>query len=196
MIKYEIIAKDCNDLFARTDKKYYRFNSDDGIKNPTGKLLFTSPIANRFRIVLVGQDAFGQKVRMIRNNPVQGIIPVVIGFAKNDIESATISKLIKEYINNPEYDDCNIIYVSAKTPLGMDLFNRYKDNLSDSMTFRGNDKGSEEERKKEALKILNMEWGNKLESGSFDVDWKKNNGEIVHEFISDFAGLKDYLFNS
>lgn len=172
------------------------FNSDDGIKNPTGKLLFTSPIANRFRIVLVGQDAFGQKVRMIRNNPVQGIIPVVIGFAKNDVESATISKLIKEYINKPEYDDCNIIYVSAKTPLGMDLFNRYKDNLSDSMTFRGNDKGSEEERKKEALKILNMEWGNKLESGSFDVDWKKNNGEIVHEFISDFAGLKDYLLHT
>lgn len=30
MIKYEIIAKECNDLFARTDKKYYKFSSYDG----------------------------------------------------------------------------------------------------------------------------------------------------------------------
>ncbi len=172
------------------------FNSDDNIKNPTGKLLFTSPIANRFKIVLVGQDAFGQRVRLIRNNPIPGKIPVVIGFAKNDTECALLSKLVKEYIGNPEYDECNIIYVIAKTPLGADLYARYKDNLSDSMTFAGNDKGSEAERRKEALKILNLEWGNRLESGAYDVSWKKNNGEYCNEYIPDFSSLKDYLLHT
>ncbi len=172
------------------------FNSEDGTKNPTGKLLFTSPIANRFRIVLAGVDSFVQKVRMIRNNPVQGKIYAIFGFAKTDVECATLSKLVKEYLNNPDYDDCNIIYITSKTPLGADLYNRYKDNLSDSMTFARNDKGSEAERRKEALKVLNLEWGSRIEKGTFDVDWKKNNGEYTHEFISDFTSLKAYLLQT
>lgn len=172
------------------------FNSEDGVKNPTGKLLFTSPIANRFRIVLTGVDSFIQRVRMIRNNPVQGKIYAILGFAKTDVECATLSKLVKEYLNNPDYDECNIIYITSKTPLGSDLYSRYKDNLSDSMTFAGNDKGSEAERRKEALKVLNLEWGSRIEQGTFDVDWKKNNGEYTHEFISDFASLKAYLLQT
>ncbi len=172
------------------------FNSEDGIKNPTGKLLFTSPLANRFRIILTGVDSFSQRVRMIRNNPVQGKIYTILGFAKSDVECATLSKLVKEYLNNSEYDECNIIYIISKTPLGADLYNRYKDNLSDSMTFAGNDKGSEAERRKEALKILNLEWGSRIEAGTFDIDWKKNNGEFVHEFISDFAALKSYMLQT
>lgn len=172
------------------------FNSEDGTKNPTGKLLFTSPIANRFRILLAGVDSFVQKVRLIRNNPVQGKIYAILGFAKNDVECATLSKLVKEHLSNPDYDECNIIYITSKTPLGSDLYGRYKDNLSDSMTFAGNDKGSETERRKEALKVLNLEWGSRIELGTFDVDWKKNSGEYTHEFISDFAALKSYLLQT
>lgn len=155
------------------------FNSEDGVKNPTGKLLFTSPIANRFRIVLTGVDSFIQRVRMIRNNPVQGKIYAILGFAKNDVECATLSKLVKEYLNNPDYDECNIIYITSKTPLGADLYSRYKDNLSDSMTFAGNDKGSEAERRKEALKVLNLEWGSRIEQGTFDIDWKRITESIL-----------------
>ena len=172
------------------------FNSEDGTRNPTGKLLFLSPISNRFRFMLVGQDSFGQRVRRFRENPIPGRISVVMGFAKNDAESAAIGKLVKEYINNPEYDSCKIIYISAKTPLGMELYGRYKDNLSDSMTFAGNDRGNENERRREALKVLNQEWGSKLESGAFEVDWKKRNGEYVHEFLPDFSSLKDYLLHT
>ena len=61
------------------------------------------------------------------------------------------------------------------------------------MTFSGNDKGSEAERRKEALRVLNLEWGSKLEAGSFEIDWKNNNGAVVHEFIPDFASVKSYL---
>lgn len=172
------------------------FNSEDGMKNPTGKLLFTSPIANRFKIALAGVDSFTQKVRMIRNNLLPGKIYAVLGFAKYDIESATLSKFVKEYLGNPEYDECNIIYITAKTPLGSDLYARYKDNLSDSMTFSGNDKGSEAERRKEALRVLNLEWGSKLEAGSFEIDWKNNNDEVVHEFIPDFVSVKSYLLQT
>ena len=73
---------------------------------------------------------------MIRNNLLPGKIYAVLGFAKNDIESATLSKFVKEYLGNPEYDECNIIYITAKTPLGSDLYARYKDkNLNQLMEF-------------------------------------------------------------
>lgn len=79
------------------------------------------------------------------------------------MESASVSKLVKEYIGNPEFDAYKIIYVSSKAPLGTDLYEKYRDSLSDSMTFAHNDKGNENERRREALKVLNQDWGTKIE---------------------------------
>ena len=41
-----------------------------------------------------------------------------------------------------------------------------------------------------------MEWGSKLEAGSFEIDWKNNNDEVVHEFIPDFVSVKSYLLQT
>ena len=172
------------------------FNSDDVIKNPTGKVLFQSPISDRFKIVLAGSDTFGLKVRKFRDLIIPGKINMIIGFAKNDVESANISKLVKEYIGNSEFDSYKIIYVSCKTPLGADLYEKYRDSLSDSMTFAHNDRGSENERRKEALKILNQDWGTKIERGAFEVDWKDNGGQLRHEYITGFTALSDYLLHT
>ena len=172
------------------------FNIDDAVKNPTGKVLFQSPVSDRFRIVLAGPDSFGLKVRKFRDNIIPGKINMVIGFAKNDVESAGISKLVKEYIGNAEFDGYKIIYVSSKAPLGADLYEKYRDSLSDSMTFAHNDKGSENERRKEALKVLNQDWGTKIENGAFEVDWKDNSGQMHHEYITGFNALSDYLLHS
>lgn len=172
------------------------FNIDDAGKNPTGKVLFQSPVCDRFRIVLAGPDTFGLKVKKFRDIIIPGKINLIIGFAKNDVESASVSKLVKEYIGNPEFDAYKIIYVSSKAPLGTDLYEKYRDSLSDSMTFAHNDKGNENERRREALKVLNQDWGTKIENGAFEVDWKDNSGQLHHEYITGFVALSEYLLHN
>jgi hypothetical protein len=63
------------------------------------------------------------------------------------------------------------------------------------MTFAGNDKGSENERRKEALRVLNLEWGSKIETGAFEIVWRKGD-ELITEYSVGFNALKEYLLRT
>lgn len=133
----------------------------------------------RYLVKYVSVNDFKPTINLLRSQEptIGNKIMAVVSFAKDDTESATIGKYIKEAIADISY---NIVFIDASlTPLGNDLMEQYVEAMANSVINLKQDRGLAAQydvNSKETLK----KWRNRITDGEFVVYTReKPNGERV-----------------
>lgn len=122
----------------------------------------------RYEVRCVASNDFRSTINQLRNQEADmgNKITSVITFAKDDIESVTISKRISEAISDGSY---NIVFIDASiTPLGNDLYEQYVDSMANAMYQRGKDNAQANQYENNAKEVL-KKWKNNIVNGEFIV---------------------------
>lgn len=123
-------------------------------------------LALRYTIEFATVDNFKLKINELRNKKpnMSNKILAVVTFAKNDEESASISKSIKEATKDESY---HMIFIDASTtPFGADGFEQYIDNMANSSYQRGKDNALANQYEENAKEVL-KKWKERIASGGF-----------------------------
>jgi hypothetical protein len=131
----------------------------------------------RYVIKYVAVSDFKSTINLLRNQEsVYGNkIMAVVAYAKDETESATIGKYIKEAIADGSY---HMVFIDASiTPLGADLMEQYVEAMANSVINLKTDRGLAAQYESNAKDIL-KKWRNKITDGEFVVYTKdKSMGE-------------------
>ena len=102
-------------------------------------------------------------------------IPLVVTFAQNDEERASLLKTIREVMVDP---GCTLVLIdTSATPFGQDAMEQYIENMANSVYQHGKDNKLSERFGQLAKENLNQ-WKGRIESGEFIVYTNdKANGE-------------------
>lgn len=137
----------------------------------------------RYVTRFVSSSDFRATINTLRNQEASmtGKIVAVFAMAKDDSESATVSKMIADFVADTSY---HMIFVDASvTPLGKDILDQYVDAMANAQYQRGKDNGlaaQYEQNAKEALK----KWKNRIAAGEFIVSYADADGHSVSERVN------------
>ena len=175
---------------------------DDIRKNDTSTLIHEGNLSEavtlsgalklRYNIRFVSSSDFHTTINLLRNKEGDnaGRINAVIALAKDDIESANISKMITDAIEEGSY---HMIFIDASiTPLGKDTLDQYVDAMANSQYQNGKDNGLAvryDQNAKDALK----KWKNRITNGEFIISYASDNGCLIKERISSVDQLNNAL---
>ena len=127
-----------------------------------------SALALRYEIEFATVDNFKLKINELRNkeNVLGNRTVALIAFAKNDEESASLSKSINEASKDSSY---HMIFIDASiTPFGADAFEQYLDNMANSSYQRGKDNALANQYEGMAREVL-KKWKERIAAGEFAV---------------------------
>lgn len=146
----------------------------------------------RYVIRFVSSTDFRTTVNTLRNQESNNIgkIMAVVAMAKDDSESATIAKMIRDFVADKSY---HMIFIDASvTPLGKDTLEQYVEAMANAQYQRGKDNAlavQYEQNAKDALK----KWRNRIASGEFDISYMSEDGHVVNERVSSVEHLCNSL---
>lgn len=159
------------------DPEVFRKNIEEIKKKPTTTLVNTvsvheavslvASIKNRYVLDHCSSNDFDTVLRNVTNkaeaNPVK--IPAVIVFAKDDSESAAVSKKIAEAVKN----NCKAVIIDASLrPLGKNNHEDYCENLAYSICYRGKNNDQANEYDKISKEILER-WKKEIATCQFKI---------------------------
>lgn len=126
---------------------------------------------------------FRKTINTLRNQEasMMGRIVAVVAISKDDNESATLSKMISDFVADTSY---HMIFIDASvTPLGKDTWDQYVEAMANAQYQRGKENGlaaQYEQNAKEALK----KWKNRIADGEFIVSYAEIDGHVVSERVN------------
>lgn len=132
----------------------------------------------RYELRYVSSTDFDTQIKQLRNQEAsyENKIVAVVCFAKDDAESVTIGKKIRDALKDGSY---NMIFIDATTtPFGRDGYNQYRDDMAQSMYQQGKDNtlaGQYANNAKDALK----KWKSRINDGEFIVFTRQKDNMIV-----------------
>lgn len=106
-------------------------------------------------------------------------IPLIVAFAKNDVEQNNVTQKIQSYMADPSLE--GFVFVDASiTPLGMDAWKQYVENKAQMKCFAQKDRKQSEQHDKNAKGVLSQ-WKNRICAGDFYVysKYDKSGDRIV-----------------
>lgn len=142
----------------------------------------------RYVTQFVSSTDFKTTINTLRNleGTMTGKIVAVIAMAKDDSESATISKMISDAVADGSY---HMVFVDASvTPLGKDTLDQYVDAMANAQYQRGKDNGlasQYEQNAKDALK----KWKSRIAAGEFIVSYADESGSAITERVNSIEQL-------
>ncbi|GHS97043.1 hypothetical protein AGMMS50276_16420 [Synergistales bacterium] len=120
------------------------------------------------KLIAVTHLDFTKTINALRDKQSNWHFFAVIAFAKDDAEVPAFRKAIKEAAANEEYK--HIIFIDAlSTPLGADAFEQYVGFSAMSMYYSGNENTYSKNKSDEARRVLDSDWKNRIENGTFIV---------------------------
>ena len=156
-------------------------------------------LALRYFIEFATVDNFKQKINELRNkeNQLSNKLLAVVTFAKNDEESASLSKSIQEAVKDETY---HMLFIDASiTPLGADAFDQYIENMAYSDYHNGKDNSLSMQFGNMAKDVL-KKWQERIRLGSFilysfsnPTGKRLSNIEELSKELSDLNSEKYYL---
>ncbi len=174
-IKNEILKKDTSELIVEG--------------NISEAINFGGALKLRYQTQFVSSFDFRTEVNKLRNREVgyAGKITAVIALAKDDRESAAISKMIEEFLEDGSY---HMIFIDASiTPLGKDNFEQYADAMAHAQYHRKRDYGLAEQYENSAKAYL-RKWKNRItEEGEFILSYFDLDGKKIRERINTIEQL-------
>ena len=125
-------------------------------------------LSMRYVLKCVASDSLVATINQLRNQePSYGNkILLVAAFARNDEESASVIKLIREKITDASY---HIHFIdTSSTTLGPSALDQYAENMAYSKCYAGKDNTLAADYDKKAKEILTA-WKNKIVDGEFTI---------------------------
>jgi hypothetical protein len=125
----------------------------------------------RYQIKTATADNFKRVINEIRTETGKFMnrFPLVLLFAKDDQEVASLKKKIGEYYKTVSEEDIEIIFLNTNfTPLGSENFQEYAENLAHSSFHRGKDDGIADQYDKRSREILEQ-WKNRICKDQFVI---------------------------
>ncbi|MDR3259973.1 MAG: hypothetical protein LBT51_10240 [Fusobacteriaceae bacterium] len=136
----------------------------------------------RYKIEYATSDSFKAKINTMRNqeDTFANKILAIATFARNDEESAAISKAITAAVKDGSY---KMIFIdTSSTPLGSDAFEQYLENMANSNYHRGKDNSLASQYENNAKEVL-KKWKNRILDGEFILyNKEKPQGERFSNF--------------
>lgn len=120
----------------------------------------------RYEVRFASVGNFKQKINQLRNQGSEfgNKIMAVICLAKNEAESVSLGKSIREALLDSSYD---MVFIDASvTPLGRDLLEQYVDATASSVYHSGKDNGLAKQYDANAKDVL-RKWRNQVAAGEF-----------------------------
>ena len=145
----------------------------------------------RYVTRFVSVSDFKVTINTLRNQEVNfpGKLVAVVAMAKDDSESATISKMISDAVSDGSY---HMIFIDASlTFLGRDAFDQYVEAMANAQYQRGKDNGSANQYDSNAKDVL-KKWKNRIASGEFIISYIKKDGTVSKERVA----TVEYLYNA
>lgn len=154
-------------------KKYIEdFRKDKKIKHIIDEyqvadfIPFTNALKLRYDIQTATIDDITRTVNGINNKPYENNLPVVITFAKDDTERATLITKVRELAVSSEQ---RIIFVDTSLcDLSDEEFEEYIKNLAEEKYWRGKNNHSADQSKTTATDVI-TKWKNKLQDAEFRI---------------------------
>lgn len=159
-----------------------------GEGNVSEAITLSGALKLRYVTKFVSASDFRTTINTLRNQEASmtGKIVAVVAMAKDDSESATIAKMIRDFVADTSY---HMIFIDASvTPLGKDTLDQYVDAMANAQYQRGKDNGlaaQHEQNAKEALK----KWKNRIAAGEFILSYADENGHAVSERVNSVEQL-------
>lgn len=101
------------------------------------------------------------------NGELSNKIPLIIAFAKNDVEQNNVTQKMQSYMTDPSLE--GFVFVDASiTPLGMNAWKQYVDNKAQMKCFAQKDRKQSEQYDRNAKGVLSQ-WKNRISAGDFYV---------------------------
>ena len=154
----------------------------------------------RYVIQFVSSSDFQKTVKTLRNQgeKYENKIIAIIALAKDDSESDTISKMIKDFVIDGNYD---MLFIDASaTPLGKDALDQYAEAMANAQYYRRNDNSLASQYEQNAKDILNK-WKNRIASGEFIISYtdngspKNNRVSSIEQLATELAEIDKKRFN-
>jgi len=148
----------------------------------------------RYVTRFVSSTDFRSTINTLRNQDsnLSGKIIVVVALAKDDSESATITKMIKDAVLDGSY---RMIFVDASiTPLGRDIMDQYVEAMANSQYQRGKDNGLSNQYEKNAKESL-KKWKDRITAGEFIVSYVGSSSELVNKRVASVEQLYSVLID-
>lgn len=142
----------------------------------------------RYVTRFVSSTDFRSTINTLRNQEpsMTGKIIVVIALAKDDSESATISKMIEGFVTDASY---HMIFIDASiSPLGKDTLDQYVEAMANAQYQRGKDNAlasQYEQNAKDALK----RWKYRIANGEFIISYAEGDCRVVTERVTSVEHL-------
>lgn len=177
-IKQEISKKTTNDLIKEG--------------NFEEMIALTGALKLRYEIHTTTHTKFNDDIKRIRNKSTNGMekINAVIAFAKNNEESATISKLIDTAIEDGKY---SMIFIDASTTtLNRDVWEQYVNNKTNAQYQNGKDNTLAKQYQNNAEDAL-KKWAKAISDGKFYISYIDEKGSAVKEDVVTVEKLYDVL---
>lgn len=134
----------------------------------SGAIALPPALAMRYVLRCVSADSLVATINQMRNQELSygNKIMLVATFARNEEESASVIKLIREKISDTSY---HIYFIdTGSTPLGPAALDRYAENTAYECCYRGKDNKLADDYAKKAVEVL-TEWKDKIVNGEFMV---------------------------
>lgn len=148
----------------------------------------------RYVTRFVSSTDFRSTINTLRNQDsnLSGKIIVVVALAKDDSESATITKMIKDAVLDGSY---RMIFVDTSiTPLGRDIMDQYVEAMANSQYQRGKDNGLSNQYEKNAKESL-KKWKDRITAGEFIVSYVGSSSELVNKRVASVEQLYSVLID-
>lgn len=153
------------------------FRKDKKIKNIIEEykvadfMPFTGALKLRYDVKTATIDDITRTVNGINNQQYENTLPVVITFAKNDTERATLIRKVRELSESGEQ---RIIFVDTSLcDLSDEEFEEFIKNLAEEKYWRGKDNNLADQYKTNATDVI-TKWKNKLQDAEFRIVTKND----------------------
>lgn len=167
----EVSGIDLKPFLDRIDKKtttqLITEELTDGT-NITATMALNGALKLRYELHFVSSTDVDSKIRNLRGQGanLSNKIVAVVCFAKDDAESVTIGRKIRDTINSGNND---IVFIDAtRTPFGADGYEQYRNDMAQSMYQQGKDNALARQYGRNAQDTLNK-WKNRIMNGEFVV---------------------------
>lgn len=157
-------------------------------------ITLTDALRLRYVMRFVSAANFNNEIKKLRNESEShaGKIQCVVAFAKDDVESANITKLIDAATKDDSGFE-NIIFVDASiNPIGKDIMEQYAENMANAQYHMKSDRALGEQYAKNAKEVL-QKWKKRIVEGEFIVSYTDAKGNKMKERVASVEKLCDVL---
>ncbi len=182
----EAIEKIRQEISKKTTTTFIQEGNFSDIVTLTGALKL------RYEIAVVSHTDFNSVIKRIRNSSIAKTekINAVIAFAKDNIESAAISKFIDAAIKDGSY---NMIFIDASTTtLSRDIWEQYINNKVNAQYQSGKDNALAKQYQNNAEDAL-KKWAKRIADGKFYISYIDEKGSVVKEDVTTVEQLYTVL---